>query len=1723
MMKLRFNDTLKKIAVLVLLFTGVVKAENVLTFARTQQCYITTDARITTTAFTVEMWIQQPSFDSENQIFNQDISGNAGRMFLATVNGKPRFQVGGTQLYATTTLTADTWYHLAFVRETDGSGYIYIDGELDKSGTFGTAAIAAANIAIGRLPRISTIGFRGEINDVRVWSTARTQAEIQIAMNTRLTGSEIGLTHYWPLDEGTGTTADNLASTDDGTITGATWTTDPNLPLTSSPEGVWTSSTGGNWSVAGNWLNNIRAQGVNVTGTFTNSPAAAITVTNDMAGLRLGSLFVSGTSSHTFTGNAITFTNDFSSSRIDVFGSSHVIDLPVQTMPNGVVAATSDSGALTFLETISGAGGFAVNPAASGGGTVTVSSANTYTGPTAVGCGTLSVSSLANGGMPSSVGVSSAAPENLTVGPGTLQYTGPDVTIDRGITINSGSEKASMLHISNDLTLSGSVLAQSGAFIKRGPGTLILTGSTNVLGRHNSGSANAVGTYPANGDSPANGFASFTVADGKVVLGVPGQTNFVYSEVVVGGYTTDQAGMETTGELEIRDGYTRVNDFFDIGHHNGDVTNAPTPLQPHVTISGGTLSASRFIMGIGYNVEQNTRPILDICGGTFQVDGEFRFGDQKGSGMLSTINVTSGALIHTHSSIGMGSTRGGDNTLNLYGGLVDDYADIRMGAGGSTSRVNLHGGILRVRNITGSSGSEYLFFNGGTFQPRTTGQTMEDNLLSAVVSTNGAVIDTSLASYTIAQDLLHDTTLGGANDGGLIKLGTNTLVFSSTASTYTGPTLVSNGTLLVTGALPDDNVLTVATGAKLSIGSTVGTTLSAGALTLAGNGMVTLDFAIDGSANDKLSIAGTPVLGSGKMNLVVDNSDSPFTKNGTYAVLTYTGSDPVVSGMTVANPVFGKSYTFAAASGSVTITIASAMSGASVWNVDAGGAWATSGNWTVAPADAAGSQVRFDDAVSSAPVTVTTADETVGEIYINNTESYTLGGSGLTLDNGAEPTEVNVESGTHSITAPLTASGDTLLNLGLTADLNLGAFSGSGTLTAQGDGSLALNAAPQVNALEIDVDTLDLEGSLVITPPVALMRAVTVTPATDASAGLTGILSGEGGLTKTGSSTLTLGAANTYTGITTVKGGTLSVPALADGDAASSIGQSSSDTVNLNLAGGTFHYTGPSTAINRGFTVNPGSGKAALLRIDNDLTVSGLINNTGGAIIKTGPGTLRYTHEHASSIIGADQSSSMGTQAAYPANGDAPVNGFGCLTVAQGKFILGAPGQTNIFNKEVTVGSYTTSEAGQETTGELEFIDGHSIFKSYLDIGYYNGTTLTAPTPLEPTITVSGGTVTAAGIIISFGYNYFGSAYPNSHAVLNIAGGTLTVTGGFRFGDQPGSDMLATINVTSGALIHTSSSIGMGSNRGGDNMLNLYGGLVEDYADLKMGNAGSTSRVNLHGGTLRVRNITASSGSEYLTFNGGTFQPRLAGQTMADNFLSAVVSTNGAVIDTSLASYTIAQKLTHDPLLGGASDGGLVKQGDNTLTLTGANTFTGPIDVQGGLLSAPVLSTNDLSVATDAFFDATSLRATVGDLRGNGTLTNGVIAVTSTLDAGTNGAPAGATMIVENLSLVGDSTFACDWTTNALGEVTNDFVTVTGTLASEGAGFVDLGRTEEAPISIPFHATVMSYDVFSGSFIGWKAVGTGLPVGKAYATIVAAEDGLVTIDISYSGMLILLR
>ena len=75
---------------------------------------------------------------------------------------------------------------------------------------------------------VGEANFHGDMEEVRIWSTARTAEQIQSTMYTRMTGDEEGLIGLWPLNDATGNEApDRSRSRNDGVLRNATWATPP--------------------------------------------------------------------------------------------------------------------------------------------------------------------------------------------------------------------------------------------------------------------------------------------------------------------------------------------------------------------------------------------------------------------------------------------------------------------------------------------------------------------------------------------------------------------------------------------------------------------------------------------------------------------------------------------------------------------------------------------------------------------------------------------------------------------------------------------------------------------------------------------------------------------------------------------------------------------------------------------------------------------------------------------------------------------------------------------------------------------------------------------------------------------------------------------------------------------------------------------------------------------------------------------------------------------------------------------------------------------------------------------------------------------------------------------------------------------------------------------------------------------------------------------------------
>jgi hypothetical protein len=133
----------------------------------------------------------------------------------------------------------------------------------------------------------------------------------------------------------------------------------------------------------------------------------------------------------------------------------------------------------------------------------------------------------------------------------------------------------------------------------------------------------------------------------------------------------------------------------------------------------------------------------------------------------------------------------------------------------------------------------------------------------------------------------------------------------------------------------------------------------------------------------------------------------------------------------------------------------------SAWNIDAHGDWSQASNWSLGVPNTTGARAHFGSIVTQPRTVTVDVPVTVGKIEFDHTSAYTIAGSNpLTLDVAAGTAQITVNSGSHTISAPLTLADNTGVNvapaasnLSITGALNAAAAS----LTKTGAGSLTVN------------------------------------------------------------------------------------------------------------------------------------------------------------------------------------------------------------------------------------------------------------------------------------------------------------------------------------------------------------------------------------------------------------------------------------------------------------------------------------------------------------------------------------------------------------------------------------------------------------------------------------------------------------------------------------------
>ncbi|GMU83856.1 MAG: hypothetical protein AMXMBFR47_37260 [Planctomycetota bacterium] len=175
--------------------------------------------------FTIEAWVTADSFSDPTGTtrFVSTRSGtNAGWGFGQT-GGKLIFTTFGRRDFTTTSvvLAPRVRTHVAVVFDSAFAAHFYVNGQPIQTIADTLPAVGAATLAIGRNPSTADRqSFDGVMEEVRIWNSVRTDAEIAANYQRRIQGPEAGLLAVWPLDDGAGGVARELAGNRQAAING---------------------------------------------------------------------------------------------------------------------------------------------------------------------------------------------------------------------------------------------------------------------------------------------------------------------------------------------------------------------------------------------------------------------------------------------------------------------------------------------------------------------------------------------------------------------------------------------------------------------------------------------------------------------------------------------------------------------------------------------------------------------------------------------------------------------------------------------------------------------------------------------------------------------------------------------------------------------------------------------------------------------------------------------------------------------------------------------------------------------------------------------------------------------------------------------------------------------------------------------------------------------------------------------------------------------------------------------------------------------------------------------------------------------------------------------------------------------------------------------------------------------------------------------------------------
>ena len=460
-------------------------------------------------------------------------------------------------------------------------------------------------------------------------------------------------------------------------------------------------------------------------------------------------------------------------------GAVNLIDASLDnvTINAGGLTVDTTAASATINETLGGTGGITKT----GAGQLTLSGENAYTGGTIVSTGTLRVSSATTAGAKTGLGTGpvsvSAATLNFSTGSTpNAQSHGNNITLadstfvsnDGVVTYSgtvglSGANTVQVVWEGKNATFSN-VISGAGSLTKTGSGALILSGANSYAG-------------------------DTTIQAGPCIIGAAGS--------IASPTVTVQAG----SSLQL------------LSDTAAPVANLSATAA--VALPGGTFD---------YRGNTETIASLSSNGGTLRLNPASAL-------TLGTLDLTEG-----ETTVSIEGYQGGSVTLMNVATINGPLSNLKSTLRGAT--FNHSAGVLTLATTPGTlswtgafsdnwnfdttnwlnGATEDFYFNGDTVSFTDTPE-FKNVILPASVSPGGVTV-------TNSSDPANNYTFSGpgaiAGTGGFTKNGTG-LVTVGNRNTYTGPTIVNGGTLVLTGVtevLGDFTPITINAGGTLDIAAT---------------------------------------------------------------------------------------------------------------------------------------------------------------------------------------------------------------------------------------------------------------------------------------------------------------------------------------------------------------------------------------------------------------------------------------------------------------------------------------------------------------------------------------------------------------------------------------------------------------------------------------------------------------------------------------------------------------------------------------------------------------------------------------------------------------------------------------------------------------------------------------------------------------------------------------